>query len=122
MFSERSTAISRRILEKFSDARIRPSTAITKIFSRNRVTYCRIPRSSGSFMSWLNYASRLRFHDSSFTRKISIRGEAPPRAGHQAVQALEGQFRGAFDNQVGHRKLLPLAELIRDRHEAFARS
>src|SRR4029434_3663210 len=50
MFSERRTAISSRMFAKFGDATISPSTATTKMRSRKRGTYCRMPRRSATFI------------------------------------------------------------------------
>ena len=49
MLNERSTATSRRMLAKFSLVTIAPSMLMTKIFSRKRGIYCRMPRRSVSF-------------------------------------------------------------------------
>jgi hypothetical protein len=43
------TATSSRILAKFSSVTIAPSRAMTKVFSRNRGTYWRMPRRSVGF-------------------------------------------------------------------------
>src|SRR5258705_8832020 len=51
MFSERSTATSRRIFAKFSSVTTAPSMLTMKIFSRNRGIYWSMPRRSVSFMA-----------------------------------------------------------------------
>src|SRR5215510_45570 len=49
MFNERSTAMSSRILAKFSSVTMIPSTSMMNVFSRNCGMYWRIPRRSVSF-------------------------------------------------------------------------
>ena len=49
MLSERSTAMSTRMLAKFSSVTIAPSTLMMNVFSRNWGMYCRMPRRSVSF-------------------------------------------------------------------------
>ena len=51
MFSERNTATSSSNMAKFSSVTIAPSTARTKVFSRNCGMYCRMPRRSVGFIS-----------------------------------------------------------------------
>src|SRR5437867_2195385 len=51
MFSERSTATSRRMFAKFSSVTTAPSMLTMKVFSRNRGMYWRMPRRSVSFMA-----------------------------------------------------------------------
>src|SRR5947209_895331 len=49
MLSERRTAISRRMFGKFSSVTIAPSILITKVRSRKRGIYWRMPRRSVGF-------------------------------------------------------------------------
>src|SRR5689334_2641793 len=51
MFSDRSTATSRRRLGKFSSVTMAPSMLMTKTLSRKRGMYWRMPRRSVNFTS-----------------------------------------------------------------------
>ncbi len=64
MLKERSTAMSTRMLAKFSPVTMAPSTLMMNVFSRNWGMYCRMPRRSVSFtLSWMItcYAVGTRF-------------------------------------------------------------
>ena len=52
MLRERNTATSSRMLAKFSLVTMAPSTLMTKIFSRKRGMYCKMPLKSVSFTNF----------------------------------------------------------------------
>src|SRR5574340_3587 len=90
MRSDQSTAVSIRMLLKFSSATAAPSAATTKVLSRNCGTYCRIPRRSVGLTArnlarlpprkdragalWLTVGDRL---DDAFEPAAEFRGEDP---------------------------------------------
>ena len=70
MFNERRTAMSSRILAKFSSVTMAPSMLTMKIFSRKRGMYWRMPRRSVGFT--LRYSRMRQFCPCRIEPRISI--------------------------------------------------
>src|SRR5688572_1426916 len=102
MLRLRSTAISSTMLAKFSSVTIAPSMARTKIFSRKRGMYCRMPRRSVGFISMERTAAGVAARGNVYVLAVIQNSDDAERG----VTTAKGVFTSAPDSmQFSHRRL-----------------